>query len=71
MGDDLSKSLGGIYDRLTKIETLMEEQRRTEQASSLGPRLQDLEIKYATMQGRMAGIGAVAGLAAGVIMKLI
>jgi hypothetical protein len=71
MTEDLSRSLGGIYDRLTKIEAILELKEKAEQESSLGPRLQALEIKYATMQGRMMGIGAAAGVAVSVLMKLM
>ena len=71
MGEDFARALGGIYDRLTKIETLMEEQRRAEQTSIIGPRVQRLEVEFATMRGKMIGIGAVAGLAASIIIKFI
>jgi len=68
---EFSQDLGKIYDRLTRIETMMEEQRRLDHASSIGPRLQALEVAFATMQGKMIGIGAVVGLATGIIIKFI
>ncbi len=71
MGEDVGKSLGAIYDRLTKIEAILEWQEKMDAQSSIGPRVQGLEIKMATMQGRMMGIGAAVGLAVSVIVKFL
>lgn len=71
MVGDLDKSLGNIFDRLTKIEAILELKEKAEKESSLGPRIQKLEIEFATMKGKMTMIGAVAGLAVSILLKII
>jgi hypothetical protein len=71
MGEDYAKYLGAIYDRLTKIEAILELKEKAEKESSIGPRVQKLEIEYATMKGKMTMIGAVAGLVVSIALKFI
>jgi len=63
--------LGDICNRLTKIETILEEQRRTDMASSLGPRLHELELKFGIMSGKMIGIGTAAAVAIQLFFKFL
>lgn len=65
------KSLSYILDRLTRIEAILELKEKSEKDSSLGPRIQHLEIEFATMKGKMTMIGAVAGLTVSIILKFI
>ncbi len=64
-GEDLRKAIGGIYARLTRIETILETR------DSFGERLHDLEIKYATFAGKAIGLAAAAGAAVNIILKII
>lgn len=71
MDGSLDKTLDSINNRLTRIEAILELKEKAEKESSLGPRIQKLEIEFATMRGKMTMIGAVAGLAVSIILKFI
>lgn len=67
----LREELGGVYDRLTQIETRMDEQKTAAKESSIGPRLSDLEKKFERLTGKIIGIGSAAGVIASLLFKLM
>lgn len=67
----LKQELGPVFDRLTRIETKMDEQKEVAKESSFGPRISKLEQIHAKMDGRIIGLSAGAGVIVSLALKLI
>lgn len=67
----IKQELGPIHDRLTRMETKMDEQKEVAKECSFGSRIAKLEQTMAKMDGHIIGLGAGAGVIISLIFKLI
>lgn len=67
----IKEELGPIYDRLTAIETKMDEQRAAAKDAGIGPRLNKLENNFSGLNGKIAAWGAASAVMVSVFFKLI
>lgn len=67
----IKQEVGPILDRLTRMETKMDEQKEVAKESSFGPRIAKLEQTIAKMDGHIIGLGAGAGIIISLVFKLI